>query len=130
MASRDDNQGSAGTGPSRGIFSLALGEVTLLWLGALVGPMLVASAVAGSVWGLAAGLIVGLVCLALLLAAAVLVRRSSPQPSMKTPTSTKEANRGSDRASRLLIAVGEAASRPQDVPIGIRSSSARRAQSW
>jgi hypothetical protein len=93
----------------------ALGEVALLWLGALVGPMLVVRAVAGAAWGLGAGLIVGLVCLGLLLGAALLVRRS-PQPAMEEPTSVPPSSRDGDGGSRLLIAAVRPPPGPRTCP--------------
>ena len=105
----------------------ALGAVALIWMGVLVGPMLVASAVAGAVWGLGIGVIVGVACLGALLTVAVLIRRSPPG-RLQTPGSTAagagdsiEKGGGAHRGSRLLIAAGEAASRPEDLPDGVRS---------
>jgi hypothetical protein len=103
---------------------LALGEIGLVWLGVLLGPIAVASALAGAAWGLAAGLAVGLVYLAFVLGAALLVRRSGQR---RTDGPTPEAAEGpgggpeGERSSRLLIAAGAAASRSEDLPAPVRS---------
>ncbi len=126
MASHDDSEGTARASTDTPV-GFALGAVALIWMGVLVGPMLVASAVAGAVWGLGIGVIVGVACLAALVGIAVLVRRSPPR-RMQSPGSTSagarglvDASEGTDQGSRLLIAAGEAASRPEDVPAAVRS---------
>jgi hypothetical protein len=118
MAPAADTQGS-GAGQSGSTLRFALGRVGFLWLGVVVGPMLVTSGIVGATWGLAAGLIAALVCLVLLLGAAFLGRRS-PEPRVEPPASTPR-DPTADRAPRLLIAAGEAASGPEDIPAGIRS---------
>jgi hypothetical protein len=104
---------------SRTPTGFALGKVGFIWLGVLVGPMLVASGIAGAVWGLAAGLIVGLVCLALLLGAAFSAQRA-PEPRLPRPASPPAASAATGGA-RLLVAAGETASRAEDLPAGVRS---------
>jgi hypothetical protein len=81
MAYAHDGGSAAEAHQSRCTGWFALGEVALLWMGALVGPMLVVSAVAGAARGVAVGVIVGLALFGLLLVIAVLLRRS-PLPKM------------------------------------------------
>jgi len=126
MEPQSDSEGMAGSSNDTPT-GFALGTVALIWMGVLVGPMLVASAAAGAIWGLGVGVIVGVACLGALLTVAVLIRRSPPR-RMQTPGSTAgdatevwSRRAEVDRGSRLLIAAGEAASRPEDLPAGVRS---------
>jgi hypothetical protein len=101
---------------------LALGEAAFLWMGALVGPMLILSAIAGAAWGVAVGVIVGVVLLGVLFAIVAWLRRA-PEPRMDVEPRTggARATGGDGPGSRLLIAAGEAASSAADLPAGIRS---------
>src|SRR5215211_3661126 len=126
MEPQSDSEGMAGSSNDTPT-GFALGTVALIWMGVLVGPMLVASAAAGAIWGLGVGVIVGVACLGALLTVAVLIRRSPPR-RMQTPGSTAgdatevwSRRAEVDPGSRLLIAAGEAASRPEDLPAGVRS---------
>ncbi len=126
MEPHSDMEGMAGSSNNTPT-GFALGAVALMWMGVVVGPMLVASAVAGAVWGLAVGVIVGVACLGALLTLAVVIRRSPPR-RLQTSGSTAAGAGGlvekgvaAHRGSRLLIAAGEAASRPENLPAGIRS---------
>ena len=108
MGSQSDSGGMAGSSNDTPT-GFALGAVALMWMGALVGPMLVASAVAGAVWGLAVGVIVGVACLGVLVTVAVVIRRSPPR-RFQTPAPTAagtgnliEKGLGAHQSSRLLI---------------------------
>jgi hypothetical protein len=97
---------------------LALGEVALLWMGALVGPMLFATAVVGAIWGLAAGLIAGALCLLAVVTVAARVRRA-PQSRMGAAAPTEKVAAGG--TSRLLVVAGAAAAGPGGLPAGVRA---------
>jgi hypothetical protein len=88
-------------GPAAG---LALAEAALLWMGALVGPMLVATGVAGAVWGVAAGVIVGVGFLILLLAVVMLYRRSRQPDRWSVPAHVRRPG----EPARALIVASEA----------------------
>jgi hypothetical protein len=103
-----------------------MSEVALLWMMALVGPMLIACAVAAAVWGAAVGVIIAVVCLAALVVIAASVRRSPERRMEETPPRsagdevTRARSRSGDR-TRLLIVAGEAARSAEDVPPSVRS---------
>ena len=51
MEPQSDSEGMAGSSNDTPT-GFALGTVALIWMGVLVGPMLVASAAAGAIWAL------------------------------------------------------------------------------
>ena len=104
MSPERDNERPGDAYPSRSMAWFALSEVALIWMGALVGPMLVATAVVSAVWGLAVGVIVGLGCLILLLVFAVLFRHSRQLRQWSLPRHGRQAG----EPARVLVVASEA----------------------
>jgi hypothetical protein len=126
MSPEREKDGSAEMGSRQASTRFALGEVALIWMVALVGPMLIACAVAAAVWGAAVGVIIAAVCLAALLVIAASVRRSPERRMEETPprsTGDGAARAGSKSGDRrrLLIVAEEAAHSAEDVPFAVRA---------
>lgn len=94
--------------PPSSMVRFALAETALLWMGVLVGPMLVATGVAGAIWGVGAGVIVGVGFLLLLLGAVILLRRSQEPQQWSLPRRTRTAG----GPARTLIVASEASVDP------------------
>jgi len=103
------NSGRAGRPyPPGSMVRFALAEAALLWMGALVGPMLVATGVAGAIWGVAVGVIVGVGFLILLFLAVMLYRRSQRPQQWSSPRHVRRAG----EPARVLIVASEASVDP------------------
>jgi GABA permease len=89
---------------------LVLAETALLWMGALVGPALVAVAVAGAIWGIAVAIVVA-AGLLLLLAIVVLLFRRSDRAVRWAPPERPAPAEGELR--RVLLVASQASAGPQ-----------------
>jgi hypothetical protein len=108
MADERQSGRSAEAFPPGSMVRLALAETALLWMGVLVGPMLVATGVAGAIWGVVAGVLAGVGFLILLLGVVLLYRRSRQPQQWSLPRRADAAG----APARVLVVASEASVDP------------------